>query len=67
MIRCKEAVVTEEPEAMSQALPYWDDALELHLHLQSPEPQQTYTKEEAQELVEMAYQEGWQQGNGRGI
>ena len=45
---------------MSQALPYWDDAPQPQS--QSPQPQQYYTEEEAQELVEKAYQEGWQLG-----
>src|SRR5271168_1393638 len=53
----------KDMEAMSHALPYWDDSPQLHSRLQSPEPQQQmYTKEEAQELVEKAYQEGWQEG-----
>jgi hypothetical protein len=43
---------------MSQALPYWDDAPQP----QSPTRSHIYTEEEAQELVEKAYQEGWQQG-----
>ena len=42
---------------MSQVLPYWDNTSQLqlppHLHI--------YTEEEAQELVEKTYQEGWQQ------
>ena len=37
-----ETIATEE--AMSQALPYWDDEVP---QLQSQSPQQTYTKEEA--------------------
>jgi hypothetical protein len=50
-------------EEMSQAFPYWDDDIpQPQSQSQSQSPQQTYTKEEAQELVEMAYQEGWQQG-----
>jgi flagellar biosynthesis/type III secretory pathway protein FliH len=47
-------------ETLSQELPYWDD---------TPQPQSQsqsrshfYTEEEAQELVEKAYQEGWQEG-----
>ena len=58
-----EATATEELEAMSQALPYWDDAPQPQLQSQSPKLQQkSYTEQEAQELVEKAYQEGWQQG-----
>jgi hypothetical protein len=58
-----ETTPIEDVEAMSHALPHWDDAPQLHSRSQSPEPQQqTYTKEEAQELVEKAYQEGWQEG-----
>jgi flagellar biosynthesis/type III secretory pathway protein FliH len=53
----EETLATEEE--MSQVLPFWDDDVP---QPQSQSPQQTYTKEEAQELVEMAYQEGWQQG-----
>jgi hypothetical protein len=50
-----ESLATEE--ATSQALPYWDD------EVPQPQSQQhTFTREEAQELIEMAYQEGWQQG-----
>jgi len=57
-----EIIATEE--AMSQALPYWDDDI-LQPQPQSPKqwhPSRTYTEEEAQELIDMAYQEGWQQG-----
>ena len=54
---------TTATEEASQALPYWDDAPELQPQSQSlAQQQQTYTKEEAQELIEMAFQEGWQQG-----
>ena len=43
---------------MSHVLPYWDNAPQQ----QSPPCSHIYMEEEAQELVEKAYQEGWQQG-----
>jgi flagellar biosynthesis/type III secretory pathway protein FliH len=46
-------------ESMSQALPFWDDA---RPQQQSQTHSNIYMEEEAQELVEKAYQEGWQQG-----
>ena len=55
-----EIIGTGDLEAMSQPLPYWDDAPQPQS--QSPQPQQYYTEEEAQELIEKAYQEGWQLG-----
>jgi hypothetical protein len=58
-----ETITTEE--AMSQVLPYWDDDVpqpQPQSQSQSQSSQQTYTTEEAQELVEKAFQEGWQQG-----
>ena len=54
-----ESSAIEDSEATSQALPYWDDDVP---QPQSHSTQQTYTIEEAQDLVEMAFQEGWQQG-----
>ena len=48
----------EDVEAMSHALPYWDDEPQPQPQLRS----RTYTEEEVQELVEGAYQEGWQEG-----
>src|ERR1700678_3132582 len=54
-----EATPLEDMEAMSHILPYWDDKV---LQPQSQSPRHTYTEEEAQELVEKAYQDGWQQG-----
>jgi flagellar biosynthesis/type III secretory pathway protein FliH len=53
-----ETTDTEDLEAMSQALPYWDNAPQPQSQLRS----HLYTEEEAQELIEKAYQEGWQQG-----
>jgi hypothetical protein len=56
-----ETIDTEE--TMSQVLPFWDDAPQLQSQSQSPQlQQQMYTEEEAQELIEKAYQDGWQQG-----
>ena len=43
-------------EAMSHALPYWDDAQQAQMH------SHTYSEEEVQEMVDKAYQEGWQEG-----
>ena len=43
---------------MSQVLPYLDNTSQPQL----PPHSHIYTEEEAQELVEKAYQEGWQQG-----
>ena len=56
----EEKAIEEDLEAMSQALPYWDE--EQQPHSQSQSHSHSYTVEEAQELVERAYQEGWQQG-----
>ena len=46
----------EDLEAMSHALPYWDDMPQVQSR------SQIYSEEEVQEMVERAYREGWQEG-----
>ena len=53
-----EIKATEDTDALSHALPYWDDAPYPQLQSHSL----IYTEDEVQELIDQAYQEGWQQG-----